>query len=295
MADMDQGIKRLIQTHPRDVLAFAVPEAEYLGTVPVDVATEPQLVLDTLMRVRYDGEECAVDIEAEARPKPDIGRRLFEYGARANIVTGLPVISVVFWLEPGGAPPTSPYVLRAGRRRCGEWDFTGIELYKEPAESLLERRVTGLLPLVPFMRGGASLDVIERTAVLVRDQASPAEIGELEALLAVFGSRAVGAEVMRNLVRRILMSTEIIGTSPLYQEWIAEATEKGREQGIEQGTALGQRTAALLVLRGRFGEVPEPIAQTLEKASAELLQTMLLHVATESLEQIAARLGVSLT
>jgi hypothetical protein len=48
---MDQGINRLIQSHPQDFLALAVPEATYLGTLPVDVATEPQLTLDTLLAV----------------------------------------------------------------------------------------------------------------------------------------------------------------------------------------------------------------------------------------------------
>ena len=43
MPDMDQGIKRLVQTHAADFLAFAVPSAEYLGTIPIDVATEALL------------------------------------------------------------------------------------------------------------------------------------------------------------------------------------------------------------------------------------------------------------
>src|SRR5579859_1943317 len=102
MPEMDQGIKRLIQTHPQDILELALPGATYMGTLPTDVATEAQLMLDTLLRVSYLSEDCAVDIEAEARPTRDIGRRLYEYGARANIATGLPVISVVLWLEPNG-------------------------------------------------------------------------------------------------------------------------------------------------------------------------------------------------
>ena len=89
MPDMDQGIKRLIQTHPADILALAVPGTEYLGTLPVDVASEPRLVLDTLLRVRYYGVECALDIEAEAGPRPDMGRRLFEYGSRRGRATSL--------------------------------------------------------------------------------------------------------------------------------------------------------------------------------------------------------------
>jgi hypothetical protein len=110
---MDQGIKRLIQTYPQDVLAFVLPGATYEGMLTVDVATEPQLVLDTLLRIRYQGVECAVDIEVEAYPRAGIDRRLFEYAARAGIVASLPIISVVLWLNADGAPPTSPYELRA--------------------------------------------------------------------------------------------------------------------------------------------------------------------------------------
>jgi hypothetical protein len=65
---MDQGIKRLLQARPQDVLTLALPGVEYLAPMPTDVATEPQLVLDTLYQVRYQGEECAVNIEAQAYP-----------------------------------------------------------------------------------------------------------------------------------------------------------------------------------------------------------------------------------
>src|SRR5579872_4699359 len=164
MAEMDQGIKRLIQTHPRDILAFTVPEAEYLGTLPVDVATERQLVLDSLLRVRIAGVECAVDVEAEASPQADIAKRLFEYGSRVQTTLELPVISVVFWLHANGKPPASPYRVQVGKRRIVDWYFDGIALYDMPAQTPLERGITGLLPLVPFCRDGGTLEAIERAA-----------------------------------------------------------------------------------------------------------------------------------
>ena len=66
------------------MLALTLPDADYLGTLPVDVAAEPRLALDTLPRARYKGIECAVDLEAEARARPHMGRRCFEYAARAT-------------------------------------------------------------------------------------------------------------------------------------------------------------------------------------------------------------------
>lgn len=287
MAEMDQGIKRLIQTHPRDVLALALPEAEYLGTLPVDVATEPQLVLDTLLRARYQGHECAIDVEAEARPRPDIGERLYLYAARAKAVTGLSVISVVLYLERNGTPPDPPHVISVGDWQCGTWNFRPIALYDTAAESLLERGLHGLLPLVPFSRGGGNVATIERTAKLVREQASESEVGELEALLAVFGARFVGSNTMLTIIRRLGMSTEILETSPLYREWV----QKAQEAGMQQGRLAGMRDSVRLVLEGRFSTLDEQLLALLNVADETALMWVLAHVATDSLEHIRARLA----
>ncbi len=74
------------------------------------------------------------------------------------------------------------------------------------------------------------------------------------------------------------MSTEILETSPLYQEWV----RKAREQGL--------REAALVLLRARFNDVPPQVAQALSAASAEQIQKMLAYMLTEDLDQLRARL-----
>jgi hypothetical protein len=66
MPDRGQGVKRPLQTHPADLLALALPEVEYLDAVLVTLTTEPQLMLDVLVRMRYHGAEYAVDLEIEA-------------------------------------------------------------------------------------------------------------------------------------------------------------------------------------------------------------------------------------
>lgn len=281
--DMDQGIKRLVQKHAGDFLALALPGAEYLGTIPIDVATEPQLTLDTLLRVRYHGVECAVDLEAEARPKPDIGRRLFEYGARVSIVTGLPVISVVLWLEPDGLAPPSPYVMRVDDRLLATWHYIGIELYQQSAETLLGSGLVGLFPLVPFT-SDVSRDVIERAADLVKEIAPPDNLDELEALLLVFAGRKYDSEFLKSVARRLFMSTEILEKSSLYQEWVQSARE--------QGMANGLREAALLTLRARLGELPPEIADAVARAPVSVLEELLAHVTSDTPEQLRARLGL---
>lgn len=94
MPEMDQGIKWLVQTRPQDLLARVLPDAQFLERMPAGIAA-PQLIMDTLLRMRYQGDECAMDVEAEARPEPDVGKRLYRYAMRVWIETDLPVLSVV--------------------------------------------------------------------------------------------------------------------------------------------------------------------------------------------------------
>lgn len=300
MAEMDQGIKRLIQTRPADVLALALPDVEYLGTLPVDVATEPQLVLDTLLRVRDRDVICAVDLEAEARPTGDIGRRLYEYGARASIVTGLPIISVVLWLEANGVAPISPYELRTPSHLVANWHYIGIKLYDLSSQALLDLGLPGLLPLVPFTRGGADLDTIERTAELVQQRVPADEAEILESLLMVFAARSFDTSVLLAMLRRLHMSTEIIEKSAFYQEALAkgraqgieQGIERGIEQGIERGKTEGLREAAWFALNGRFSALSDDVREAIAGADAPTLEALLLHVATDSIEQVQGRLGL---
>ena len=301
---MDQGVKRIVQTRPQDVLGLALPGAEYLGPAPVDVAAEPQLVLDTLQRVRYHGVECLVDIEAEASPRPDIGRRCFEYGARASIVHQLPVVSVVLWLERGSRPPASPYVMQVADLAPATWPFHGIELYALPAERVLSgdlAGLVGLLPLVPFMGGGEGAATIERAARQIQERISDAEQQSVsETLLVLFATRHLGAGDALALFRRLFMSTEILEQSPLYRQWIAEAMERGRAAGEAEGRIAGQaegraegvRQAARTALQGRWGELPAELEAALTTASLATLNEVLAHIATDTLEQLRARLGL---
>jgi hypothetical protein len=224
-------------------------------------------------------------------PRPEIARRLFEYGARTATSTGLPVVSVVLWLERGGMPPD--VALRDPRRpgRARDVDVlrrralqAGCRVTYRPGP----RRAAATGAVHPH---GADLAVIEHAGKLVKDRAQAAELGELETLLAMFGARTFGSDVMRAMLGRLAVSREILETSPLYQEWAQEWLTRGREEGREEAL----RRAVLVVLRGRFPEVPAALVGAIETAPRETVEDMLAHAATETLEQLAARLGVNLT
>lgn len=289
MAEMDQGIKRLLQSHPADVLELALPGVEYLEPMPAEVATEPQLLMDTLFRVRYRGVECAVNVEAQAHPDPDMPRRCFEYGSRASVVFGVPVLSVVLWLERRGAIPTPPYQMLVGDWVQATWQFINIEVFDLRAPAIVATEHLGLLPLVPFMRD-ASIAVIESAARLVKERSAPGEASILASLLAVFGARQYGNDAMRALIRRLFMSTELLDQSPLYREWVDKAKAEGLAEGKAEGEAQGMRIAVQAALEGRFQSLDAGLLAALEVATPDALKETLRHITTDSLDQVRERL-----
>lgn len=278
---MDQGIKRLLQVHPADVISMAYPGAEYLAPIATDVATEPQLVLDTLFRIRFQGEECAVNIEAQVYPDPRMPRRCFEYGSRASVVHGLKVLSVVLWLERHGPVPDPPYTMQIGTWVQSTWNFVNIEVYDLSAPAIVSAGNLGLLPLTPFMQG-ADVPAIERAAAIIKERASSEEASDLVSLLAVFMARFYGSSAAREMVRRVFMSTEILDTSPLYQEMKAEGRAEGRAEGL--------REAVRLALEGRFGALDADLLAALNAADEARLREVIAHVASDTLGQVRERL-----
>src|SRR5579885_1900556 len=145
VADMDQGLKRLLTVRPADILTLAFPGIEYQSDLPTDVATEPQLALDTLFQARYEGVECAVNVEVQAYRDDEMPRRCFEYGARASVVHHLPVLSVVLWLLRRGNFPPTRYEMRMSSWLETTWQVVNIAVYKLVARDIIGVGLMGLL------------------------------------------------------------------------------------------------------------------------------------------------------
>jgi hypothetical protein len=278
MAEKDQGAKAIIQLRLADIIVFALPGAQYLGPLATDVATEPQLVLDTLHRIRYHGIVCAANIELQATPDKTMPRRLYEYGSRASIVHKLPIISIVIWLHTRGAPPVSPYELRAAELLIATWHFHSIEVRKLSASAMITSGPLGLLPFVPFMQG-ASEARIEQAMRRVKAQAPAEQVDPLAFIMAVFTAQVKHDEALaRGIVRKVFhMSYDIFKDSPLYQTIVEEAAAKARREMAQAG------------LEGRFGPLPEDILQALSTADEATLKAAL---SSDTLVQVRERLDI---
>jgi 3-methyladenine DNA glycosylase/8-oxoguanine DNA glycosylase len=91
-----------------------------------------------------------------------------------------------------------------------------------------------------------------------------------------------GEKAARALIRRVFMSTEILDESPLFRSMMREATSKGKAEGM--------REAAQAALEGRFGALDTEVLAALNAADAAALKGLMAHLATDTIEQVRARL-----
>ncbi len=290
MGVMDQGMKAWMDLCRDALLPWVVGEpVEYLGTFPKEIAPASQLLPDSFYRVRIAGQLCLVNIEVQTDIDSSMGRRMFEYGARASTDSGLPVLSAVLWLfDKKKRPPKSPYQMLVGKRVVATWGFSGIELYRLAPSAIMNVGAVGLLPLVPFTKG-ATPEVIETALERVKNEAPAEQVEPLVAFLGLFTSRFYGMDLALDLFRRIFMSTEIMEEFPLFRHMMAEAETKGRLIGELEGLREGARIG----LESRFGQLSEDVQQALEQADETTLRELLAHLAFDSLEQLRERLGLN--
>ena len=229
MGDLDQSLRRIAQLFPIEWVHFVLSDdtATYLGPAQIELANEPPLQMDTLFHVEVDGDECLIDLEAQTASDKKMGWRLYKYAARASAIFDLPVISVVLWLEKHGRVPTSPYEVRVGKRLLGTWYYVSIEVYNLHAADLLAQgeRMPAILPLLPFTQGGGTVAAVESAGQIIQRATTGENQVALATLLGVLASRKIGHETAMTLVRRWVMSNDLLESSPLYQVWMQEWLE----------------------------------------------------------------------
>jgi hypothetical protein len=303
MGDIDQGVKRLLQLRPQDYLTLAFPNAqpEYLGPLEIDVAMEPQLITDILHRVRLYGVECVVNFEAQAQPDAEMPRRMFKYGARVDIIQDLPVLSVVLIVEPGGKVPPSPYTRTVGPIPILTWHFQNIEVYRLNGRDIINGGMISLMPLVPFMADRSEALFEDAAKTIHGSVGDAAQIESLEGILAAFGARFFGTETVKAIYGRLHMSnslTDLFLTSPLTQEFLAQAKAEGEAKGKAEGEAKGKAEGMLegmrellrLSLEQQFGTLAPAILDALNQADRNTLIGIQMHLATLTLDDLRARL-----
>jgi len=292
--DYDQTLKRLFAHAHEGMLALLLPGAHWLGERSPELTAEKRLA-DLVWDVALgSGERLLLHIELQTNPDTMIGERVAEYGLRLWRHLRLPVYSVVIYLRESGGIPASPFVLERGGGEEGmRYRYGVIRLWEEPAEQVLAMAEPGAWLLATLMRG-EPLTTLETVAErLARASLPHSEREELTGMLAVLAGLRVPRPLVEQTLRRNPMLRDLLGESSVAEIWREEGEAKGLAKGLAEGLAEGQRALVQTILESRFGPLNAAEAAALGAATPPVLHALALYIATDSREQVRARLGLT--
>lgn len=295
MGDVAQSFKRLFLWQVDALLKWLMGNVEDIRPVSTDLATERQLLPDTLYLAIFEGILCLINVEIQSEPDSEMPYRLYIYAARARHQYQLPVISIVIWVFDRGTVPTPPYRMEVGSWYAGEWNYHSIKLYEQSPQALLDSGIAGILPLVPLAKDATDADA-EAAMQKLKQEMPPAEAMSLGALLGIFLAHTRDDKSLaRQLFERVFMTNAdtFIRENPLLHDVWEKVAAEGEARGEARGEAKGMHTMLRQVLEGRLGPLSQDVLEAIDSLGVAQLSAIAPHAGTDSLEELRARLGLN--
>ncbi len=182
--------------------------------------------------------------------------------------------------------------------RCA---FTTIRLWEIPYQQALIENDYALWPLSSLMAGASIETMVEVAKRLAAAPVPRKERSELIGLLTDLGGISLPLQALLAALRESPMIDDLLAESPVAQyfreeaikEGLAEGRAEGLAEGRAEGLAEGARRMAIAALEGRFGPITDDVRAAIQQADQTTLEAVVGHVATESFEQLRARLGLN--
>ena len=200
----------------------------------------------------------------------------------------MPVTSCVLHLLDDTPIHPSPATWEvAGKQEKQMFPYHTIELSQYTPDDLIGFGEVTLLPLLPFTKGGRSREVITRMFRLIEqdtavDEATKQALASIGFTFASLIFERKQSNELAWLIGRFHTMHEAIDT-PIFRELRRmgheEGIEEGREEGRVEGLLLGLRSAVVLMVEARFGEL-KPLAQRQVEqiTSEETLNALLIRI-----------------
>ena len=238
MAEYDIISKHLIRAYSKDIVRFVLGRAdvEVDGILETELPTVETRRIDSLLRVRIDGEEALVHIEFQTtdstgKPMPI---RMASYIIRLIELYGLPVYSFVIYLRPSAGRRDEGYYTQElpGHRVFVEYKV--FRLSEIEGQGIIEDDHPGLLPFAPLMKppvGMASEDWL-RQCIRKSDAVSLKQATKVDFL----GSLAVlsGLAYEPTIINRIFSQEGLMDAIMRESSFAQYIKEQGIEQGIQE-------------------------------------------------------------
>ena len=257
----DSAAKRLLREKPEHYVQWLVDQATFVRQLPTELKSR-NVYADGLFAITVNGEPELLHMEFQMRNDPNIGKRLLEYNVLASSENDwLPVYTVVIYLRKVGNIPKSPFIRKHGNgKEYQRFYYDSIELAKLSARALLDKGLSGLLPLLSMTDGGTEPELMQEMTETLLDAGEK----ELLALAFMFGNTVDGGRAYNEwFAKRLAMLDDILEGSPLYQELLRRGAEKGREEERRR-RIQEQRDTVVNFVQMRFPELVPLARQNLQ-------------------------------
>lgn len=264
----DKKMKRLFREAPLDLLKWLFAGVQLISIVSTELDGET-IYTDLLYEVMLNGERFLIHIEFQRKRDSKMAERLWEYNVRATLQYKCPVWSCVVYLKKDrkkDSTVTEPFLEKTlpDGQMVHRFNFQVIKLWEISTEELLEKRLSGLLPLLVLTKNGTRKEVVEEA---IRRLTPEGEEPNRELLMLTYGVASLAFEDQDDqkwLVRRFVMLYDILRDTPAYKD----IARREREAALQEG--LQAREAALQ--EGLAQGLAQGIAQGIEKANQEHLE-----------------------
>lgn len=202
-----------------------------------------------------------------------------------------PVLPIVLYLFPTSVP-VMPWRMDGPEGIIALLNFRIIKLWEEPVAEWLATGQSGILIFTALLKG-ATIESFGQAADTLLQLPDVDERGNALNFLVMFAIRKFGRDPVLAYIKEHLMLDTFIAESEWYQEILRRGTAEGQAKGMAQGEQRGAQRMAQRALEGRFGEVPQDVLDALVHADEAMLEAIMLHITTDSIQQVRERLGLA--
>jgi predicted transposase YdaD len=257
----DDSFKALVRDDPLAFVRLVFPKAQLVRQLR-EKLKDWKLEVDALLEIILEtGLSILLHIEFQTYNDSDMAKRLLRYHVLIEGEYNMPVYSCVIHILHDGQIPVSPLRLsiETGEQTIPtiQFYYQVIELGQVSAEEILRTGQAGLLPLLPFTKGGASRPVVE-TMFEELTEAGKANLFPVAQTLAslAFSHEKDAEQNQEWLIRRFKQMFNVVKDTPVYKEMTRDAHEEGLKEGLEKGREEGLKEglekALLGIVRARF-------------------------------------------
>jgi len=247
----DRALKIIARHYADTLLDLAFPDlpVRLVGTVENVELALPARRVDFAHRVEHEGEEYLLHIEFQLKHEAELPRRMHLYHALLGEQFGLPVLSLVLYLQPRQGPLPEAYEVWLGGQVVNRFRYPVLRLW-DHVEEIRRGRYRELAPLLTMLVGEPDEGVLEAERALILEEPDPRKRGDLLALAVAIAARYFDKGFLWQFFRE---EVAMMREASFIEDWIEEGIQKGLQQGLQQGLREGLLAGIELGLELKFG------------------------------------------